>query len=368
MIGDSAGGWIVEFVERSVRRQVDPSIRTAYSNFNFGPMPELRTDPIAGHQVLIAEDRAARPNDFESAEAREPTDVSACPFCAGHEWKTPRPLLEVPDGHGGWRVRVIPNKYPAVSPVEPEASKAKATPLFHSELAHGTHEVIIESPRHVRDITELSLGELSEALLIYRDRLCHWSCNTSMRQATLFKNVNFTASASLQHIHSQLVVLPFVPGVIANEMRGAQQFFQREGTCVFCRLLQAEFESGERLVAEEGPFAAFCAYAGRQPFETWILPTPHAARFEQLADDAALPLASLLQQLIRLLQTQLSPLSYNLVLHTAPFGEPGANFYHWHLEIIPRTAQLAGLEWGTGVSINSLAPERAARLLREAKS
>ncbi len=329
-------------------------------------MPELRIDPIVGRKVLIAENRAGRPNDFESAEKAPPSDASACPFCAGHEQETPGSLLEFPDDRGNWRVRVIPNKYPAVSTAAPKAGPAIGSPLFSSQPACGTHEVIIESPRHIRDISELSREELAEVLIVYRARFQHWSNQKHIQHATLFKNVGYAAGASLEHAHSQLVALPFVPEAIENEMQAAKHFYDREGTCVFCSLLEEELRQGERLVAEEGPFVALCAYAGRQPFETWILPTSHASHFEQLSEDDTLPLASLLQQVVCRLQSQLKPLSYNLILHTAPFGDQIPDSYHWHLEVIPRSAQLAGLEWGAGVHINPLSPERAAKLLRDA--
>jgi len=331
------------------------------------PLSELRIDPIAGHKVLIAEDRAGRPNDFESAEAILPAGEFSCPFCAGHEQETPSALQVFPDDRGGWRVRVIPNKFPAVSKADPEVSKKTRVQLFSSQPAYGAHEVIIESPRHFRDITELSLDEFTEVLFVCRDRLRYWSCDTKMRYAAWFKNVGFAAGASLEHAHSQLVALPFVPEVVANEMQVSRQFYDQKGDCIFCRLLQEEIKQGERIVTEEGPFVAFCAYAGRQPFETWILPKQHAPHFEQLADEKIPPLASLLQQAVSCLQTQINPLSYNLILHTTPFGKKEARFYHWHLELIPRTAQLAGFEWGTGLYINSLSPERAATLLRDSK-
>jgi len=338
-------------------------------------MPELRIDPIVGRKVLIAEDRAGRPNDFESARDVQPVGTSPCPFCAGHERKTPRSLLEIRDGEGGWQVRVIPNLYPAVSldcskifgdNPEGKASVEKSSSILSSQPGYGTHEVFIESPRHIRDITELSHEELTQVLLVYRDRLQHWSEDQRMQHVTVFKNVGYAAGASLEHVHSQLVALPFVPEVIANEIRGAKHFFERERTCIFCRLLQEELEKGERLVSEEGPFVAFCAFAGRQPFETWILPKQHASRFEQLTNDEAPVLASLLQQVVRRLQNQLEPLSYNLILHSAPLGDQISDSYHWHLEIIPRTTQLAGIEWGVGVPINPMLPERAAKMLREA--
>jgi UDPglucose--hexose-1-phosphate uridylyltransferase len=164
-----------------------------------------------------------------------------------------------------------------------------------------------------------------------------------------------------------LVALPFVPPAMEEELLCTKRFYEKRGTCAFCQLIDHERQQRLRIVAEEGPFVAFCAYAGRQPFETWILPTEHACSYQSLTDEHALALAVLLHQIVSRLQTQLTPLSYNLLLHTAPYGDSDAASYHWHLEIVPRSTQLAGLEWGTGVYINSLAPERAADLLREAK-
>ncbi|MCA9229212.1 MAG: galactose-1-phosphate uridylyltransferase [Planctomycetales bacterium] len=325
----------------------------------------MRLDPITGRKVLIAEDRAGRPNDFVSAEVVQPTGAASCPFCVGHERETPRPLLEILDEQGDWQLRVIPNKFPVVSSGA-DSQKEKSSGLFTVQAALGAHEVIIESPRHFQDFTDLSLEQLTSVLLVYRDRLRHWSVEGRIRHVTVFKNVGYAAGASLEHVHSQLLALPFVPDVIGEEMQCAVAYYEREQECIFCRLLREEFASGQRLVCREGGFAAICAYAGRQPFETWVLPEPHAPSFTELTNDEAKSLAVLLRQLLRKLQTQLKPLSYNLLLHTAPFGEAKSSCYHWHLEIVPRTAQLAGLEWGSGLLVSSLAPERAAKLLREA--
>ena len=319
------------------------------------PISELRSDPIVGRKVYIAEDRAGRPNDYAGVQIAE-APAASCPFCEGHEGETPASTAEVP-GEGPWRVRVIPNKYPAVrfDPTEIGSS---------AELPLGAHEVIIESPRHLHDVTQLSTDELATVLGVYRDRLRHWSRDDRLQHATLFKNVGFAAGASLEHVHSQLVALPFVPEAVEAELEGSRRHYQSHGECIYCRLLADELQSGQRFVAQEGRFAAFCAFAGRQPYETWLLPQEHAAQFHELADGDLGALASLLQQVLGRLQ-RLGELSYNLVLHTLPFHSAEAQLYHWHWELIPRSSHLAGLEWGAGVHINSLSPERAAQRLRD---
>ncbi len=318
------------------------------------PLSELRSDPIVGRKVYIAEDRAERPNDYAEVRIAE-APAASCPFCAGHEGETPAATMEVPD-NGPWQVRVIPNKYPAVR--HDAAQVAGEAPI-------GAHEVIIESPRHLRDVTELSTDELALVLGVYRDRLRHWSQDGRLQHATLFKNVGFAAGASLKHVHSQLVALPFVPAEVEAELESSRRHYQTHGECIYCRLLADELRLGVRLVAQRSSFAAFCASAGRQPYETWLLPTEHAAEFHELADSALAELASLLQQVLGRLRQQLGEWSYNLILHTLPFRSAEEQLYHWHWELIPRTSQLAGLEWGAGVHVNPLSPERAAQRLRD---
>ena len=334
---------------------------------------ELRTDPVVGRKVYIAEDRAGRPNDyaefgttFDQAVGKQ--SVADCPFCEGHEQETPPALAETLGDDGHWRVRVIPNKYPAARLDAAQLTDVAESPACgFAEPALGGHEVIIESPRHLRDVTDLSAEELATVLGVYRSRMRHWSRAGTIRHATLLKNVGFRGGASLEHVHSQLVALPFVPETVAAELEGAGCYYQEHRQCLFCQLLAEERRLGTRVVAGEGRFVALCAYAARQPFETWILPTEHAAHFHTLGDDDLLNLARLLQQLIRRLREHLSPLAYNLVLHTSPFDGKDADTYHWHWELIPRSTQLAGLELGAGVHINPLSPERAAQLLRNAR-
>jgi UDPglucose--hexose-1-phosphate uridylyltransferase len=151
---------------------------------------------------------------------------------------------------------------------------------------------------------------------------------------------------------------------MAMELHGCLEYYTANRACLFCKLLEEELAHRERLVDTSGPFVVFSAYAARQPYEVWIVPRQHRARFEQLRDNDAEALAEILQRVVERLQAQLAPLSYNLVLHTAPYRECFDNYYHWHFELIPRSTALAGFEWGTGMHINSLSPERAAARLR----
>ncbi len=329
-------------------------------------MFELRRDPIVGRQVFIAEDRASRPNDFLERDSADSADQSPadCPFCAGHEEQTPEAELEVSAATSSWQVRVVPNKFPALS-LNQQAFAPQDTSSLESvpQMPLGAHEVIIETPRHVQDITELSPDEVARVLRVYRQRLRDWSEHDSIRYVSIFKNVGVAAGASLEHAHSQLIALPDVPPAIIAELGSAEYYFAKHRKCIFCQVLTEELSHGKRLVFENESFVAFCAYAGRQPYETWIVPRDHNAQFEHLTNEESLQLAAVIQRLVRSLRSRLSRLSYNLMLHTSPFRQDAADYYHWHFELVPRCTQLAGFEWGTGMFINPLSPERAAAAL-----
>jgi UDPglucose--hexose-1-phosphate uridylyltransferase len=349
-------------------------------------MPELRRDPITGREVYVAEERAGRPTDYGSLVAEEAVPAVAeriarrdgCPFCAGHEHLTPDESASVRDGEGQWLVRVVPNKFPAVAyeadsgatydPSREIADDSRGASASISLPAFGAHEVVVESPRHDLDFVDLDAGRLGLVLRTYRDRLRHWSADARLRHAIVFKNSGRAAGASLEHVHSQIVALPYVPAVVETELAAAERRHAQFGRCPFCDLVAAELTDGRRVVIHEAGFLAVAAVAGRQPLETWVLPEQHAARFDEASEDQLDRLAAVLDDLIRRLHRVRRRPAYNLVLHTGPFDHRHAGCYHWHWEFIPRTTELAGLEWGAGVYLNPVSPERAAALLRAAGS
>jgi UDPglucose--hexose-1-phosphate uridylyltransferase len=279
--------------------------------------------------------------------------MSTCYFCAGNEMHTPVETAAVLDDKGRWRVRVVPNKYPAVTPDQDERK------------AFGVHEVIIESSEHLLSVTQLSVDELTRVLGVYRDRLRYWSTEPLLKHISLFKNSGFAAGASLEHIHSQLVALPYVPPSVQAELDGAASYADVHGRCVFCDFCQDEVQNAVRVVIQQGGYVAICAVAPRQPYETWLIPERHAARFEATGDGQIAALAKVLHQLLSRLEAASPGVSYNLLLHTAPYSAAEED-YHWHWELVPRLTHEAGLEWGGGVYITPLSPERAAKHLREA--
>ncbi len=341
-------------------------------------MSELRKDPILNCWVIIAENRAARPNEFERLPPRRPTVT--CPFCEGHEAETPTEISSRPQPGGTaddhrWSVRVVPNKYPALqAPGEPGnlggMSTASDTDVARSDLFRatpgaGAHEVIIETPRHATRTSDLTEDELRVVLDVYRERLAHWKQDGRFAYGALFKNLGQPAGASLEHLHSQLMVLAEVPVAVRAELDAARASFAEHGRCVYCAIADEEMALSSRVVYTSADFVAFCPFASRFPFETWILPRRHASHFENIDDASLKSLATAARQVLGRIELVGEHPAYNVVLRTAPFDKSPLDHYHWRIEILPRMTQIAGFEWGSGCFINPVAPERAARVLRE---
>ena len=230
----------------------------------------------------------------------------------------------------------------------------------------GAHEVIIESPRHIQSLTSLDNGNVEEVLLCYRDRLIDLKNDKRFVYGLLFKNVGASAGASLDHTHSQLIVTPIVPQLVANEMANAKTFYQQRERCLFCDMIQQEIDTNSRLVISTDNFVAFAPFASRFPFEIWILPKKHESHFENLQKFELDELAKVLKDALTRLETALDLPPYNYIIHSAPFNINGSDSFHWHIEIIPRLTNIAGFEWGTGFYINPMPPEQAAETLRNA--
>lgn len=329
-------------------------------------MPELRRDPVLGRWVIISTEREKRPTDFP-VEPVEINNKAFCPFCEGNESKTPPEILayrgpgSAPNGPG-WRVRVVPNKYPALQ-IEGDLNK-KGVGIYDRMHGVGAHEVIIESPRHEVTITALEDPQVKEVVRAYRDRLLDLRQDARLVCGMPFKNVGRAAGASLEHTHSQLIVTPVVPRTVMQEMAGCRRFYEYRGRCLFCDIVEQEGADGARVAVSTPHFLAFQPYASRFPFETWIVPREHSSHFEDITDEAAGEFAYILKRTLRKIEGALKAPPYNYIVHSTPLPEPRIEHYHWHMEIIPRLTKVAGFEWGTGFYINPVPPESAAEFLR----
>ena len=332
-------------------------------------MSEFRKDPIVDRWVIVATERAAKP--VELVQQARMRAVESCPFCEGHEEETTPEILayrEAPssiDGRG-WRVRVIPNKYPAVTAAG--SGQRTGAGFYHQVSGVGAHEVIVECPRHDTNLAELSTKHVCDVLSVYGDRLRDLAGDERLAYALIFKNYGALAGASMEHCHSQVLATPTVPLLVAEELEGSAEHYRRSGTCPYCTLLGEELSAGaDRIVMETSRYVVLCPFASRFPFEMWLLPRTHASHFEQQNETELTELAAGLKSALRRLGAVLNDPAYNFYLHTAPLRAVSMPHYHWHLEIFPRLAQLAGFEHGSGMFINPIRPEHAAELLRAAR-
>ena len=329
-------------------------------------MPELRKDPITGLWVIISGERQRRPNDFR-IEQSTLIGSEHCPFCAGHEDMTPPEVLAfrptgMPGNGPGWDLRVVPNKFPALQ-VEGNLDR-QGEGLFDRMNGIGAHEVIIESPDHAQTLASMGEADIERVLWAFRERIVDLKRDTRFRFILIFKNHGAAAGATLEHSHSQLIALPIVPDFVREELEGARHHFQAKERCVYCDIIRQEIAADLRVVQENADIIALSPYAPRFPFETWLLPRHHGARFEEAPRWVYASLARMLKSVLQRMNRALENPSYNLVIHSAPFSEPSGDFYHWHVELMPKLARVAGFESGTGFYINPTSPEEATQVLR----
>lgn len=329
-------------------------------------MPELRKDPVLERWVIISTERGKRPTDYHSSPKRK--ESRNCPFCPGNESLTPPEVLVLRDNGSqpnapGWRLRVISNKYPALK-IEGELHR-EGEGIFDKMSGVGAHEVIIETPDHQQDLVDLSLDQVRDVIWAYRERMRDLRKDIRFKYVMIFKNQGEAAGASLEHAHSQLIATPVVPKRVYEELEGSKRFFDYKERCIFCDIIKQELRWGSRVVCETDLFVALAPFAARFPFETWILPRVHNSCFTDIDDMQAVDLARMLKLLLMKLRTALADPPFNYSLHTDALQCGAKDYYHWHIELIPKMTRVAGFEWGTGFYINPVSPEEAAAYLKK---
>jgi UDPglucose--hexose-1-phosphate uridylyltransferase len=327
-----------------------------------GPLPSLRTDRLLGRSVLVAENRAQRPNEFgegfsslsgqagRSVASHSP-GVSVCPFCRGQEHRTPSAVFELTDEYGHWQTRVVPNMFPAVvlagdirEQVDqlPDVGGATSSAAV---AAIGVQEVVIESPQHVDRMSALSERELRRVLETYIQRLNAWRSSGRFGYGLIFKNQGARAGASLSHLHSQLIALSSVPPAVAGELERAGQDFRQHRSCPFCRIIETERATGRRIIQDASGFIAFCPFASVQPFEAWLMPAEHSTFFEDLQPDSLDRLAPFLFELLRRIKRLCRNRPITCCYAPGPGWAAAANGAIGGSRFCPASAHLPALSW-----------------------
>ncbi|HSO59549.1 MAG TPA: galactose-1-phosphate uridylyltransferase [Desulfobacterales bacterium] len=327
---------------------------------------EMRYNPVTGEWVIYATARRSRPDEMRPQTGVGPPASSyepSCPFCPGNEHMLPGILLELGSDAGGWKVRVVPNRYPALTPEGDNAETAHG--LYRVMKGTGRHEVIIESQSHDRPVGSLSPTEANFVIEAYHRRYRELSASPGIRTVFVFRNHGVRAGTSLAHPHSQLIATGLVPQSMRTRQRLALSHLKTSSRCLFCHMLEEEGLDGRRMLFQNEHFVSFVPYAAESPCEIYIVPKTHRADFGEISENEKSGLAEALQSALACLRAKLYDPDYNFVIHSALFADAiEASALHWHVQIQPRLTTPAGFEMGSGLRINPSLPEADAAFLR----
>ncbi len=301
---------------------------------------EIRKHYFLDKYVVISPKRAERPHETKvvKEEIHKKDDCFMCP-----DGKVDV-IYEIKDDKGGWLVRSIKNIYPALS--------------MDNKYAYGNQEIIIETPDHSKDIHELSIEQLKKILAIYEERTESLSKIKGICYVLVFKNEGGRAGESINHTHSQVIALPMVPPVIQDEVVAMETYIMNNHECPYCKVMKDEKKS-PRVAWEDKNIFVLCPFASEFPYETWILPKRHLGSLHDMTESEKTSLAHALQYITKKLYL-LDDLSYNYFFHNSL----PENDHHMLLRVTPRPNIWAGLELGSGVIINAVPPEDAAKFYR----
>lgn len=303
--------------------------------------PQIRIDQIHNRAVIIAPSRNKRPHDFLTEALPPGPPSTACVFCP-HNVKHSLSIDRI-GSLRAWRMNVIRNIFPVVGPNFPQA--------------YGRQEVVIETPHHNVELAEMPVQHIAELLLLYGRRTRAISRDKRIGYILIFKNNGGRAGASITHAHSQIFASEFVPPHIQAKLVRAQAYRISHGECYYCHLIRTE-RRGPRWIADAKSVVAFTPYASNYNYEAWILPKRGVDNIAKLTTDERLAMARLLKQLIVRLRSLHLP--YNFYLHQNIKDRQE----HLYLRVCPRRDVWAGIELGSRLIINTVAPETAARFYR----
>jgi UDPglucose--hexose-1-phosphate uridylyltransferase len=333
-------------------------------------MSEFRQNPITKNWVLIAPTRGKRPDQYKTYSVMHgiPEVAKTCVFCPGNEHLNPEILLIGPDGKPSkdkdWEIRIIPNKFSALEHTTVYRNKD----FYVSHSGDGDHEVII-TRKHNEPVALQSIAIVELTIRTFIERIRTLSAKPELAYVQIFHNHGRDAGASIVHPHYQLLATPIVPPHIHDEILGCYHYYQNNKSCIYCDIIKEEISVRDRIVHESEHFVVISAYASRSPFETWILPKRHGARFEDMTEEEIRHLSFVLKVTLGQLYTKLSDPPLNFYIHNMPSKHSvhtahEEHAFHWHLTIFPRITIWAGFEYATGIPVNPIAPEVSTKFLK----
>ncbi len=327
-------------------------------------MAEFRKDVITGEWTIISEERSKRTGSFITGNADK--YEGECPFCIGKEKLTPKEIIHFDyDGNvsdkknDDWLVRIIPNKFPALS--KSENTKIITQGIFDTMGGFGLHEIIVNNPHHISRFNSLSKENIKVIVKAYIKRINDLKKNEKIKSIILLLNQGKTAGASLEHTHSQILALPLIPPFLKKEMTGMINFFNNHNHCAMCTMIEHEKTIGERLIYEDDFFLLFTPFASKNPYEIWVAPKRHMSDFEMMDLKEINSFSKCLKLITNCFYHEMSDPPFNYYIHTSSSLKDTSNYYHWHFEFLPRLTISAGFEMATGQYICIVSPEKAAK-------
>lgn len=340
-------------------------------------MSEFRQNPITKNWVLIAPNRSKRPDAYSTYSVMHnvPAMDLSCVFCPSNEELNTEILrLDINGNKIGktnkdWQIRVVLNKFASLT----NSPTYNHKEFYISHSGNGEHYVVINRA-HNEPVALQSIFLVEQTIRLFINVINNFSEHKNMAYVQIFHNHGRDAGASILHPHHQLIALPIVPPHIHQEILGSYHYYQIHNKCIYCDIIKEEVLVKHRVVYESEHFLVICPYASSSPFETWIIPKRHSARFEDMTEVEIKHLSFVLKVILGMLYAKLSdpPLNFfikNMPLKKASESEKGHSAhkeeaFHWHLVILPRLTIWAGFEYSTGIPVNPMPPEEATKFLK----
>ncbi len=325
-------------------------------------MSEFRFNLVTGDWVIIATERARRPEDYIIRMNRRdvPSHLATCPFCVGNEDQTEHVFAAPSDAD--WAVRVIKNKFPALRP--DHGHEVSGAVMSRKMTGTGYHEVLIEHPEHNRYLFDQTTEEVQRVLSATQRRYREIGQDDRISLVVIFKNHGAGAGSSLDHPHCQILATPVMPSDVRRRTQDARQYFDENGYCLFCGIIDEEIKSGARVIYRSPHFVSFVPFAAVSPFHVWLMPLRHSPDFGAVTEEEMADLAAHMRRLLRKIYFGLDDPDFNFVVRSVLERSLDARSFHWYMSFIPRVSQPAGFELGSGMFINASIPEKSAEFLR----
>lgn len=307
---------------------------------------EFRQDPISDEWVLLAPARGVGHEFKEREKVALPKDK--CPFENPAKFDNAPPVLVYQNDAGDdWFLQIIPNKYPAVGP----------------DL--GFHEIVIYRD-HDRYLADFSREEIKRILLAFQERYKGLARESFIKYISIFHNHGKEAGSTIAHPHSQILALPILPPDVSRSINGSRRYFHEHRQCAHCHMLEQEIKDGARIIYQNEQMIVVAPFASRAEAEVKIFPKKHSAYFEKISEEELHQLADALKFVFSQIFKKFNDPAFNFFIHTAPTdNSQDYEHYHWHMEILPKFDIVGGFELGTGLDIVTMAPEKAAEILRK---